>query len=247
MQDAKLGWYITTLVNTQFRPATSPLVNDALERIGRTALISHAQALQLLALRRYLRIQNRDQGDLAAIWPWTPEQVNANLNTPSAARRLMDEASRVQQAFAAANPGHTLGLSPPRDLDRQVTLWNGSLDARTAALDLLKRTLNEMAKPLYDLPAPLTTIAAFARWLEQRGVNPEPGNAAPGTSDHGQLRAVDFVVMRAGRVIAGTQRATIASQWTAAGWTARLAAATAGTQLVGPLANPYEPWHWTLR
>lgn len=180
MQDAKLGWYVTTLVNTQFRPATSPLVNDALERIGRTALISHAQALQLLALRRYLRIQNRDQRDLAVIWPWTAEQVNENLNTASAARRLMDEAARVQQAFAAANPGHTLGLSPPRNLDRQVALWNGSLDARTAALDLLGRVAKEVAKPIYDLPAQLTTIATFARWLEQRPSPPNRGTPRQG-------------------------------------------------------------------
>lgn len=86
----------------------------------------------------------------------------------------------------------------------------------------------------------------FIDWLQAARVSPEPGNAAPGTSAHGQMRAVDFVVMQGGRVVAGTTQATIPTAWTASGWARSLADATAGTQLVGPLAHPYEPWHWSL-
>jgi hypothetical protein len=57
MRDAKLEWYLTTLVGTQLRPTAAPLVLDALERIDRAGPMSVAQPLQLLALRRYLRIK----------------------------------------------------------------------------------------------------------------------------------------------------------------------------------------------
>jgi len=116
-----------------------------------------------------------------------------------------------------------------------------------AALELFDQAVKELSKAIYDLPAELSRIADFARWLEGFLLTAEPGNAAPGTSDHGQMRAVDFIVMQGRRVVATTERASIATQWTAPGWSARLAAATAGTQLVGPLAHPYEPWHWSLR
>jgi hypothetical protein len=89
-------------------------------------------------------------------------------------------------------------------------------------------------------------VEALTRWLQESQVNNEPGNAAPGTSDHGQLRAVDFVVIREGRVVAGVRRSTIPTEWTASGWATRLADAAAHTILVGPLSHPYEPWHWAL-
>jgi hypothetical protein len=109
MQNAKLGWYLTTIVKTRLRPTASPLVSDALDRIARAAPMSHAQPLQLLALRRYLRIQNRDNRDLASLWSWTAEQVNESANMLRSedgalgiARQLLNEAARVQRAFASA-------------------------------------------------------------------------------------------------------------------------------------------------
>jgi hypothetical protein len=70
--------------------------------------------------------------------------------------------------------------------------------------------------------------------------------AAPRTSDHGRVRAVDFTVMRGRMVVAGITRATVATEWTAPGWARKLAEAAANANLVGPLAHPYEPWHWAL-
>jgi hypothetical protein len=109
------------------------------------------------------------------------------------------------------------------------------------------RAVKELSQSLYDLPAQLSRVVDFSLWLTKAGVNPEPGNAAPGTSDHGQVKAVDFVVMQGGRVVAGTSRSTIETDWTASGWAAKLATATARTLLVGPLKHPYEPWHWAIR
>lgn len=253
MQDGKLGWYINTVTSTQFRPVAGSLVSDALTKIGVGAPLLNSQPLQLLALRRYLRLQYRDGRDLASIWSWTAEQVESSLNQRNAdgaagiARRLLDEAARVQRAFAASNPGYSLSISPPRSLERQITLWNSSLDARTAATRLFEQAVREVSKPGYDLPATMVRVVDFRVWLQESNVSPEPGNAAPGTSGHGQMRAVDFIVMQGRTVIATTQRSTIPTAWTASGWAARLAAATAGTSLVGPLATPYEPWHWSLR
>lgn len=215
--------------------------------------MSLAQPLQLLAVRKYLRIQNQRHRDLAAIWALSADDMNRNIRTePSedgAATlgwQLMREAARAQREFAAANPGYSLAVSRPRDLDRQVTLWNGNLGVRATATELLGASVKELDQPKYDLPALLHTVEAFARWLQEFRVANEPGNAAPGTSDHGQLRAVDFVIMKGQTVVAGTTRASIATEWTASGWARRLAAATSNTCLVGPLAHPYEPWHWAL-
>jgi hypothetical protein len=51
----------------------------------------------------------------------------------------MNEAARVQRTFASANPGYTLAISPPRDLERQVVLWNRSLSIRVTASSYLTR------------------------------------------------------------------------------------------------------------
>ena len=121
-----------------------------------------------------------------------------------------------------------------------------SSSAQTAGERLLRTVSRELEKPAYEMPPPVTKVESFAAWLRELGVDPEPGNAAPGTSDHGQVRAVDFVVMRGREVVAGTTRSTIAAAWTASGWAQRLVEAAAGTRLRGPLRVPYEPWHWSL-
>ncbi len=47
----------------------------------------------------------------------------------------------------------------------------------------------------------------------------------------------------------GTVTATAGEKWDNAGWTAKLkkAVQTAGDNFVGPLASPYEPWHYVYR
>jgi hypothetical protein len=60
------------------------------------------------------------------------------------------------------------------------------------------------------------------------------------------MHAVDLVVVRHGRTVAGTSTGDIGTVWEAHGWEANLIKATAGTKLVGPLKHPYEPWHWRI-
>lgn len=245
VHDPKIEAYLTAAAGWSIRQTAREEVADALSRIERAALLAHQRGLRLLALRRYLRLQDGEHVDLHAIWSWTDEQVQESLREGSG-RDLMAEATRVQAAFARNNPGHRLGVSPPRSLPRQVQLWVTSASARTAGGRLLRFTSTELEKPVYDLPPHMTRVQSFATWLRRQPVDPEPGNAAPGTSDHGQVRAVDFVVMQGSRVIAGTSRASIPTAWTASGWAQRLVDATAGTRLRGPLRVPYEPWHWSL-
>lgn len=245
MPDPKVDAYIRMVAGWVIRQAARPGVADALARIERAARIQHQQSLRLLALRRYLRLQDRDHVDLRSIWTWSNDQVQASMRDGTG-RVLMNEAARVQAAFARNNPGYTLGVSPPRSLARQVELWVDSSSAQAASERLLRTVSRELEKPMYELPPPVTKVESFAAWLRETHVDPEPGNAAPGTSDHGQVRAVDFVVKRGPEVVAGTTRSTIPSVWTAPGWAKKLAEAVAGTRLRGPLRTPYEPWHWSL-
>jgi hypothetical protein len=63
---------------------------------------------------------------------------------------------------------------------------------------------------------------------------------------HGQSRAIDFQIMKDGKIVAATEVGAVASQWDAPGWTRRLkeAIAAASPRFKGPLAAPNEPWHY---
>jgi hypothetical protein len=95
-------------------------------------------------------------------------------------------------------------------------------------------------------PPTETAVQRFHAFLKGASVQPEPTSAAPGTSDHGQMRAVDFVVMKGGTIIADTTSSTIVPNWRVPGWEKALIEAAKPTKLMGPLAAPYEPWHWSL-
>ena len=190
-----------------------------------------AQALQLLALRRYLRMGGRR---VHAQWVWTAEQA-LQYSTSKKGNLLTVEAAKVQQAFAAANPGYSLAVSPLRNLERQVRLWNANNTVQRAAHHLMKDMIEVLAGDDYPDAPSGTAAARFQESLRSATVAPEPSSAAPGTSDHGQMRAVDFVVVRGSTIIAGTETARIGSVWKRQGWEAKLIAATAGTVLVGPL------------
>ncbi len=91
-----------------------PKVQEALRLIG-------SPAHQLLALRRYIR---KAKG-LDAQWVWSDEQIHSYERSPQFAR-VRIEIEKVRKKFEENNPGYTLGVSPIRDLNRQVTLWKGN-------------------------------------------------------------------------------------------------------------------------
>ena len=79
---------------------------------------------------------------------------------------------------------------------------------------------------------------------------PKPTSAAPGLSEHGRLKAIDFVILKGHVVIAktNTEKEILDQQWETPGWTRKLKEAVTQSQsvLTGPLKSPYEPWHYTI-
>jgi hypothetical protein len=207
------------------------------------------QQIQLLALRRYLRLGG---ARVARQWAWTPEEVLAHS---AEIKDLMAEAKEVVKVFELDNPEYQLTISKVRDLARQVHLWCTNQTVKDSARELMKDVKQELADSKY-LPSPTdAAVAEFKKWLHDYVPLKEPTSAAPGTSDHGQMHAVDFVVMQGTTTIAGTETAKIGSDWKATGLEKKLKAATENTPgslllgrpvLQGPLKHPYEPWHYAL-
>jgi hypothetical protein len=213
-----------------------PRVGAALERIDGTGR-------RLLALRSYLRSREH----LAERWSWTDEQIGAFEGSPEHAE-LQREIERVTAAFTRENPGYELWVNPQvRSLDRQIASWNGNESVAAAADALLAKAAEFVESPAFKAAKPERHKDDFAHFLVSYVPVPTPTVAAPGLSPHGQMRAIDFQVLRDGSVVAGPKTATIDSEWDAAGWSARLdrAVREGSTRFVGPLATPREPWHYT--
>jgi len=211
---------------------------------GALSMIGDPPRVQLLALRRYIRKAK----SLDAQWVWDQEQIRA-FEHGAASAHVRAEIDKVKSAFTTLNPGFTLGVSPIRNLARQVTKFKGNTSVQKAATGLEQDCLRAMDN-YPDNPDQVAT-QAFRTFLGQCSVQPEPTSAAPGLSDHGQMNAIDFVVVRiqGQKLIAGTTTSTIRDAWDAPGWTEKLQAAvkSAGEAFKGPLASPREPWHYVLK
>jgi hypothetical protein len=211
-------------------------VREALSRIDGTGR-------RLLALRSYLR----NHQDIEERWSWTQKQITAYEGSPEQ-RDLLQEIDRVRTAFAASNPGFELYVNPRvRSLDIQIEHWNINKSVATAADTLLASVLAFIASPGFPATPLERAKAELRRFLSEYTPVPTPTIAAPGLSRHGQMRDVDFQVHQDGRVAAGPNTATIARDWDAGGWAAKLDAAVraASIRFTGPLASPREPWHYT--
>jgi hypothetical protein len=251
---AKVETYLRSLIST-FAGAKEE-ASEALQLISeRVTAPRESLAFRLLALRRYLRL---GEERVVAQWAWTAEQTREMMGT-GRAKVMYSLATRTQQIFAQNNSGHTLQISPLRSLDRQVELWVGNVSARDAGERLLNDIQTVLGGDEFPMTPNMTSISRFRVKLKSARVIPEPTSAAPGTSDHGQGNAVDFVVVRGKQEVAGTKSSHIRTRWKADGWEARLIAAVKqcneeqlknpvrpAPQLSGPLQKPYEPWHWVL-
>jgi hypothetical protein len=239
--DPKLAGYMSATINS-FHVAKAD-IQQALALIQqRLRDREQVQPVQLLALRRYVRLGDKK---IRAKWAWTSEETE-RLSQSGPALLLLSEADRVQHAFAAQNPGYALDISPLRSLDRQVLLWSKNNSVQTSAGRLREMVASELQKHEYQEPPDGTSTRAFMAYLRRVEVKPEPTSAAPGISDHGQMRAVDFVVRRGGLIVAGTETVRISGDWERTGLERKLQRATSGTKLVGPLKHPHEPWHYRL-
>jgi hypothetical protein len=192
---------------------------------------------RLLAVRAYLRAG----ATLPRRWSWTQQQIAAYPQTPEGVAAAAD-IDAVLAAFAAENPGFTLRVNRlPRSLELQIAHWNDNRSVgRTAAA--LVSALQRQFDPAAATPDGPAVRNALINWTPATAAT----LAAPGLSAHGQARAYDFQIERDGRVIAGIESASAQRQWDMAGWTGKLRAAvrSAGDRFSGPLAAPYEPWHY---
>ena len=210
-----------------------PRVIDVLPRIDGTGA-------RLLALRSYLRSGER----LGERWSWTEQQIAAYEGSPEQSE-LNAEIERVRDEFERANPGYELFVNPQvRSLDIQLRNWNRTESVASAAARLLQDAIAMLAQHQGDRAGPEEALRAF---LHAYQPDPVPTVAAPGLSPHGQMRAVDFQVLRGEEIIAGPDSRTIVDTWQRDGWAARLQAAigAASSKFIGPLVSPAEPWHYT--
>ena len=183
---------------------------------------------------------------LAERWAWSQAKIDAYPGSPLQ-QQLDAEIDRVRRAFEAHNPGYTLYVNPQvRSLDTQLDHWNRNESVGLAARSLyqaVERAVSEPGFPAAGTPAGATS---FRRLLLGFEPSPTPTLAAPGLSPHGQMHAVDFQVRAGSRAIAGPSQKEIADLWEGLGWRAKLEAAVraASERFHGPLAHPYEPWHY---
>jgi hypothetical protein len=190
---------------------------------------------QLLALRSYVRAAD----SLTARWSWSADRI---ATYPESAEGKAADAAldAVSRAFVVANPGYELRVNrQPRSLETQIAHWNVNPSVGRAAQALERALVQQFSdRPVVEADVLRT---ALTQWTP-----PPVTLAAPGLSAHGQARAFDFSIERSGSVVAGLDYASARERWDAAGWTRRLqaAVASAGNHFVGPLAAPYEPWHY---
>lgn len=200
---------------------------------------------RLLAARAYLRATPQ----MADRWSWSAADAAAFEGSPE--KRELDAAiARVRCSFEAGNPGYTLWINPEfRSLDVQLERWNGNETVALAGEDLLAAVRRRLAAASPGDVSTAEDVAALRSLLLVHQPVPVPTLAAPGLSPHGRMRAIDFQVESSGRIVAGTDSASIASKWIAAGWKARLQAAvgSAHAGFHGPLSAPDEPWHYEFR
>jgi len=226
----KLNAYYREIANT-----FPPKVQQTLKMIA-------DPPLELLALRRYVIMEK----ELDARWVWSAQQIR-DFENSALFKKTQVQIDKVKKAFQELNPGYTLGSSPIRDLNSQVKLWKRNKKVHAAA-DYVKR---ECLKEIVDYPdvPDLPATKKFRVFLRDCPAIPKPTSAAPGLSDHGQMHAVDFVVMKDGKTIAGTDTSTMEGVWNAPGWTRKLkeAVTSSASLFEGPLKDPPEAWHYTLR
>lgn len=206
---------------------------EALEQIDGTAR-------RLLAARAYLRAGD----NLRTRWSWSADEITAHTRSAEY-RVLIAETEQIRQRFEAQNPGYTLyANTEARSLELQITRFNTNKSVAKVANTLHKQALAELAKGSYGSPGKAEAVERFKKFLTGWRPPVAAALAAPGISRHGQLRAIDFQIMKDGAIVAPTETGTVKRNWDSPGWTEKLQAAVAGSKFSGPLRSPYEPWHY---
>lgn len=195
---------------------------------------------RLLALRSYSRMGR----GIRKRWSWTDKQIKAYEGSEEQ-KALLTEVGEIMAHFVEANPGYELyARTNVRSLDTQIKNWNKSKSVQIPAIEIYVSWKEKFGEESENEGT--FTEKAFWKWINTYKRKRRPGLAAPGLSRHGQARAIDFQIMKDGKIIAGTNFGIIKSVWQAEGWAEKLKDSidTAGPSFRGPLKLPYEPWHY---
>lgn len=193
---------------------------------------------RLLALRSYLRAGT----NLGQRWSWTDGQIR-RYEQSTEYQKLLADLDVVRHAFERDNPGFTLYANTQvRSLDTQIERWNSNPRVGKTA-----GNLHELAAKQVDRAEPdAQSLERLKELLLGWRPAPVAPLAAPGLSKHGQMRAIDFQIMRGKRIVAATEVGAVQRDWAAPGWDRKLRRAIdkAGGRFAGPLQSPNEPWHY---
>jgi hypothetical protein len=195
---------------------------------------------KLLALRSYLRYGS----DISERWSWTDAEIKA-FHGSREQQVLLAEIAAVNAHFTTANPGFEIYVhGTVRSLDEQVAKWNANESVGLVADEIFDAYTTAFGKDLLQAAQP--ELERLAIWL--RGYQPtrRANLAAPGLTLHGRANAIDFQIMKDGRIYAGANGKQVEGVWRAEGWDEKLKASmdAAGPSFSGPLKNPDEPWHY---
>ena len=120
-------------------------------------------------------------------------------------RRAMTDIRRVKRAFSRSNPGYILVADTnARSLRVQVTYWNREPSVAAAAEELQDSCAVWLSD---DSNADRSDSVRRTRFLDRLASYAParlPTVAVPGLSLHGQIRAIDFAILRGGSLVAGT-------------------------------------------
>jgi hypothetical protein len=195
---------------------------------------------KLLALRSYLRYGAK----IADRWSWTREQIKAFEESPER-QALLAEIAAVKKHFRAANPGYEIYIhGTVRSLEEQIASWNKNDSVKTGSEEILAAYKASFGEDRLE-PAKID-VRRLDAWLRNFEPSKRANLAAPGLTPHGRASAIDFQVMKDGRIHAGADSKQVESIWRAEGWDQKLKASmkAVGAPFSGPLTNPDEPWHY---
>lgn len=211
-----------------------PAAKEALQRVG-------DPPRRLLAVRGYIRASQQ----LTSRWSWSAQEIHA-YESSDEYRGLLAEIDAVRGRFETQNPGYSLyANTAARSLDLQLLRWNLNPSVGVIAGRLQDAALHELSADAYPAHPDAKATVRFANFLREWHPTPAAAPlAVPGLSLHGRSRAIDFQIVRNGRIIAPTEVAKVRSVWEEQGWTRKLATAMRGARFVGPLQSPNEPWHY---
>lgn len=256
-RSALLAWlcvpqfFIVTLVLPVSAPASEEIADekvavyrDALaERLApqaQSALDRIVEPRRLLALRAYLRAGEH----LTNRWSWSEEQIKAFGQTREY-WQLIAAVEQVRGHFEADNPGYTLYANTDvRSLDVQVDRWNRNDSVGKVAASIQRAVRKELLKSHYPDQPDTAALDRLAQFIHQWPPPRAAALAAPGLSKHGQLRAIDFAILKDGKIVVPTNLAAAEPVWERQGWSEKLKRATVDTPFTGPLQTPNEPWHY---